>query len=98
MERRGVEVEVEEVSTSRMVNIKTLLEVLSISLLCVGSDCYEKLKSGYRHYSGYYQSHLNVRDLEDCQAQCAREQTCTSLSYRSPGGTLLEHQFEMNYF
>ena len=45
--------------------------------------CYEKLKTGYRHYSGYYQDHLNVRDIEECKQECARSHNCKSLSYRS---------------
>ena len=67
------------VCTSQMVTKVTKYEVY---LECAGSDCYEKLRTGYRHYSGYYQSHLNVRDLEECQEECGRDQDCRSFSYR----------------
>ena len=47
-----------------------------------GSGCFEKLKTGYRHYSGYYQDHLNVRDIEECKQECGRDYNCKSFSYR----------------
>ena len=44
--------------------------------------CFEKLKSGYRHYSGFYKDHFNVRDVEECKEECARTPDCRSFSYR----------------
>ena len=44
--------------------------------------CFEKLKSGYRHYSGFYRDHFNVRDVDECKGECARTQDCRSFSYR----------------
>ena len=65
--------------TSPMVN---KLAISTTKSTVAVSDCYEKVRTGYRHYSGYYQSHLNVRDVEECQEECAREQQCRSFSYR----------------
>ena len=46
------------------------------------SVCFEKLKTGYRHYSGFYKDHFNVRDVEECKGECARTPDCQSFSYR----------------
>ena len=46
------------------------------------SVCFEKLKTGYRHYSGFYKDHFNVRDVEECKGECARTPDCRSFSYR----------------
>ena len=46
------------------------------------SVCFDKLRSGYRHYSGFYKDHFNVRDVEECKRECARTQDCESFSYR----------------
>ena len=47
------------------------------------APCYDKVKTGYRHYSGYYQQHLNVRNEEECKEECSRAPSCSSFSYRS---------------
>ena len=49
---------------------------------CPLPGCYSKLRTGYRHYSGYYQSHHHVREVAECEEECARARDCSSFSYR----------------
>ena len=49
---------------------------------CALPGCYSKLRTGYRHYSGYYQSHHHVREVAECEEECARARDCRSFSYR----------------
>ena len=44
--------------------------------------CFSKLRTGYRHYSGYYQSHHHVREVAECEEECTRARDCRSFSYR----------------
>ena len=46
------------------------------------AGCYDKVKTGYRHYSGFYQDHLRVRDVSECEEECGRSSGCYSFSYR----------------
>ena len=64
----------------QMEKVSSLLQFYTNNNYIV--ECFDKLKTGYRHYSGYYQNHHNVRDIEECQQECSRDPTCNSFSYR----------------
>lgn len=85
IQRPSISVQPSSVTTiSGMWNHKRFKAFWELHFSFSCSECYRRLKSGYRLESRIVRDSLNVRNLYECQTECHRSRifVCRSFSYR----------------